>query len=117
MILRKNKKDNKIHFVDASKEFVRMDIKNKLSDANIERIVETVRYKTNIDYFSRYTDVSEVIEKDYDLSVKTYIAAENNNEVIDIVKLNQEIEDIVKKVDVLRKSIDEIIADLEGDDE
>ena len=117
MILRKNKKDNKIHFVDASKEFVRMDIKNKLSDANIERIVETVRYKTNIDYFSRYADFSEVIEKDYDLSVKTYVAAENNNEVIDIVKLNQDIKDIVKKVDTLRKSIDEIIADLEGDDE
>ena len=94
-----------------------MDIKNKLSDANIERIVETVRYKKDIDHFSRYADVSEVIEKEYNLAVDTYVEAENNNEVIDIVKLNQEIRDIVKKVDVLRKSIDEIIADLKGDDE
>ena len=115
MILRKNKKDNKIHFVDASKEFVRMDIKNKLSDANIQKVVETVRYKTDIDHFSRYADVSEVIEKDYNLAVNTYVEAENKSEVISIIKLNQEIKDIVKKVDALRKSIDAIISDLEGD--
>lgn len=117
MVLRKNKKDNKILFVDASKEFVRVDIKNKLSEANIRKILDTVRYKTDIDHFSRYVDVSEVVEKDYKLAVNTYVEAENNNEVIDIIKLNQEIKEIVKKVDSLRKSIDEIIADLEGDDE
>lgn len=117
MVLRKNKKDNKIHFVDASKEFVRYDIKNKLSDANINKILDTVRYKTDIDHFSRYVDVSEVIEKEYNLAINTYVEAENNNEVVDIVKLNQEIKEIVKKVAFLRKSIDEIVADLEGDDE
>src|SRR5690554_3949391 len=111
MVLRKNKKDNKIHFVDASKEFVRIDIKNKLSDANINKILDTVRYKTDIDHFSRYVDVSEVIEKEYNLAVNTYVEAENNNEVVDIIELNQKIKVIVKKVDALRKSIDEIVAD------
>ena len=117
MILRKNKKDYKIHFVDAGKEFVRMDIKNKLSDLNINKILETVRYKDDIDYFSRYVDVSEVIEKDYNLAVNTYVVAENTSEIIDIVKLNKQIKEIVEKVDYLRKSIDDIIEDLEGDDE
>ena len=117
MVLRKNKKDNKIHFVDASKEYVRIDIKNKLAPANITKILDSVRYKTNSNHFSRYVDVSDVVEKEYNLAVNTYIETENNNQVIDIIKLNQEIKDIVKKVDFLRKSIDEIVADLEGDDE
>jgi type I restriction enzyme M protein len=56
-----------------------------------------------------------VVEKEYNLAVNTYVETENNNQVIDIIKLNQEIKDIVKKVDVLRKSIDEIVTDLEGD--
>lgn len=115
MVLRKNKKDNKIHFVDASKEFVRIDIKNKLSDANINKILDTVRYKTDNDHFSRYVDVSEVIDKEYNLSVNTYIETENTDEIVDITKLNLKISEIVKKVDVLRKSIDSIVADLEGD--
>jgi type I restriction enzyme M protein len=116
MVLRKNKRDNKIHFVDASKEFVRIDIKNKLSPANINKILDTVRYKTDTDHFSKYVDVSDVVEKEYNLAVNTYVEAENNNEVVDIIELNQKIKVIVKKVDGLRKSIDEIVADLEGDD-
>lgn len=115
MVLRKNKKDNKIHFVDASKEFVRFDIKNKLSDANINKILDTIRYKTDNDHFSRYVDVSEVIEKEYNLAVNTYIETENTDEIVDITKLNLKISEIVKKVDILRKSIDSIVTDLEGD--
>lgn len=117
MVLRKNKKDNKIHFVDASKEFVRIDIKNKLSPANINKILDSVRYKTDIDHFSRYVDVSDVVEKEYNLAVNTYIETENNDEIIDITKLNLKISEIVKRVDSLRKSIDSIVADLEGDSE
>jgi len=117
MVLRKNKKDNKIHFVDASKEFVRIDIKNKLSPANITKILDSVRYKTNSDHFSKYVDVSDVVEKEYNLAVNTYIETENNDEIVDITKLNLKISEIVKKVDSLRKSIDSIVADLEGDSE
>ncbi len=117
MVLRKNKKDNKIHFVDASKEFVRIDIKNKLSPANITKILDSVRYKTNSDHFSKYVDVSDVVEKEYNLAVNTYIETENNDEIVDITKLNLTISEIVKKVDSLRKSIDSIVADLEGDSE
>ena len=115
VVLRKNKTNNKIHFVDASKEFVRYDTKNKLSDENIEKIVDTVRSKTDIEYFSRYVDIQEVIEKDYTLSVNTYVGAEDTSEVIDIKELNQQIKGIVNKVDTLRKSIDSIIQDLERD--
>jgi type I restriction enzyme M protein len=117
MVLRKNKKDNKIHFVDASKEFVRIDIKNKLSPANITKILDSVRYKSNKDYFSRYVDVNEVIEKEYNLAVNTYIEAASSNEVIDIYKLNLKIKEIVNRVDLLRKAIDDIVANLEGYDE
>lgn len=116
MVLRKNKTDNKIMFIDASNEFVRLDIKNKLSEDNISKIVETVRYKTDTEYFSKYVDVNDIIEKEYNLSVNTYLETENTQEEIDIDKLNQDIEKIVVKVDQLRKSIDEIIADIEGDD-
>lgn len=114
MVIRKNKTTNNIHFVDASKEFVRYDTKNKLSETNIDKIVETIRNKTDIEYFSRYVDVQEVIEKDYTLSVNTYVGAEDTSEVIDIQELNQKIKDIVVKVEQLRNSIDSIIQDLEG---
>lgn len=115
MTLRKNKSDNKIHFIDASQEFVRYGIKNKLTDQNIYKILESVRYKTEEEYFSRYVEVSEIIEKDYNLSANTYINTEDLNEVVDIGILNKKIKHIVSKIDSLRKSIDEIVTDLEGE--
>ena len=48
------------------------------------------------------------------LSVSTYVEAEDTREKIDIRKLNAEIAEIVAREDELRKSIDAIIAEIEG---
>ena len=46
--------------------------------------------------------------------MSTYVEAEDTREKIDIVKLNAEIEEIVKREDILRKEIAKIIAEIEG---
>jgi type I restriction enzyme M protein len=50
----------------------------------------------------------------YNLAVTSYVAAEDTREIIDITDLNAEIARIVARQKVLRISIDEIVADLEG---
>ena len=52
-------------------------------------------------------------ENDYNLSVSTYVEAEDTREKIDIVKLNAEIKEIVAREQVLRDEIDKIIAEIE----
>ena len=47
------------------------------------------------------------------MSVSTYVEAEDTREKIDIVKLNEEIERIVERENVLRKEIDRIIKEIE----
>ena len=66
-------------------------------------------------YFSRYVDRKEIIESDYNLSVSTYVEKEDNREIIDIKVLNKEIEEIVKKIDNLRASINDIVKELEDE--
>ena len=56
----------------------------------------------------------EIKEQDYNLSVSTYVEAEDTREKVDIVKLNAEIEEIVAREDVLRSEIRKIIAEIEG---
>jgi type I restriction enzyme M protein len=56
----------------------------------------------------------EIAENDYNLSVSTYVEAEDTREEIDITKLNAEIKEIVACEQVLRDEIDKIIADIEG---
>ena len=54
------------------------------------------------------------VRNDYNLSVSTYVEAEDTREKIDIVKLNAEIREIVAREQVLRDEIDKIIAEIEG---
>ena len=58
----------------------------------------------------------DVKENDYNLSVSTYIEKEDTSEKVDIKVLNQQIKVIVARENELRKQIDEIIAEIEGDD-
>ena len=52
-------------------------------------------------------------ENAYNLSVSTYIEAEDTREKIDIVKLNAEIAEIVAREQSLRYEIDRIISEIE----
>ena len=50
----------------------------------------------------------------YNLSVSTYVEAEDTREKIDIMKLNAEIEEIVLREDELRKAIRNIVEEIEA---
>ena len=112
MVLSKSKKENKTLFIDASKEFVKVTNNNKLTEDNINKILDVYQNKKNKKYFSALVPNNKIIENEYNLSVSTYIEKENTREKIDIDKLNKEIEEIVKREDRLRKEIDKIIKEL-----
>ena len=113
MVLKRSKADNNTLFIDASNECVKVTNNNKLTEDNIARIVEEFISRADVEYFSRSVPYKEIAENDYNLSVSTYVEAEDTREKIDIVKLNAEIEEIVAREQVLREKIAKIIAEIE----
>ena len=113
LVMSKNKTENKVLFIDASKEFKKETNNNILEEKNIDAIIEEFRNRADVEYYSRYVDVSEIEENNYNLSVSTYVEKEDMREVIDIKVLNKELEETVKKIDALRSSINEIVKELE----
>lgn len=113
MILRKNKKDNSVLFVDASKEFIKATKNNQLTNENIANIVNAVASREEKAHFAHLASYEEIVENDYNLSISTYVEAEDTREKIDIKKLNAEIDEIVAREDVLRKEIAAIIREIE----
>ena len=114
MVLKKGKSDNKVLFIDATNECIKVTNNNKLTQDNIRRIVDTFAGREEIAHFAHLADYDEIAQNDYNLSVSTYVEAEDTREKIDIVKLNAEIRKIVAREQVLRDEIDEIIAEIEG---
>lgn len=109
MVMNKGKIDNKVLFIDASEEYVKVTNNNKLSSENIDRIVDVYTNKTEIEYFSKWCDYDEIVEKKYNLAVGTYVASKDKREIIDIVELEQEIEDCISEQDRIRTELSELI--------
>ena len=114
MVLKRSKLDNTTLFIDASKEFIKDTNNNRLSQENITHILDAFTSRGDTPHFSRAVPYEEIKEQDYNLSVSTYVETEDTREVIDIVKLNAEIEEIVARETVLREEISKIIAEIEG---
>lgn len=114
MVMKKAKTDNKVLFIDASKECKKVTNNNKLTEENIAKIVDEVASREDVDYFARLAPYDEIKEQEYNLSVSTYVEQEDTREVIDIKELNAQIEQIVARENVLRAEIDKIIKEIEG---
>lgn len=113
LVLKKGKADSKVLFIDATNECIKVTNNNKLTQSNIDRIVETFAARAENAHFSHLASYDEIAENDYNLSVSTYVVQEDTREKIDIQKLNAEIEEIVAKEAALRAEIDKIIAEIE----
>lgn len=115
LVLSKHKADTKTQFIDASGDdfFKKETNNNVLLPEHIDRILEIFEDKEEVKYVAALIENSKIAENDYNLSVSSYVEAEDRREVIDIVKLNEEIAQTVKRIDVLRADIDNIIKELE----
>ena len=115
LVLSKHKTEPKTQFIDASGEdfFKKETNHNVLLPEHIDRIVEIFGNKEEVQYVATCVDNAQIAENDYNLSVSSYVEAEDKREVIDIAKLNAEVAQTVKRIDVLRADIDEIIKELE----
>ena len=113
MVLKKSKSENSTLFIDASKECIKVTNNNKLTEENINNILKTFENKEDKEHYSKLVDNDEIAKNDYNLSVSSYVEAEDTREKIDIEKLNIEIKGIIEKEEKLRTEIDKIIAEIE----
>lgn len=112
MVMKKNKKDNKIVFIDASEEFKKETNQNRLDDNNIKTILGWYTDRKDVDYRVKVATHDEVAKNKYNLSVSTYVEKEDTREVIDIDELNKKIDEVVAKENQLRADIAQIIKEI-----
>ena len=101
--------------MDASRECIKVTNNNKLTPENIDRIVDFFAARREEAHFSHLASRDDIAAQEYNLSVSTYVEAEDTREKIDIMALNAEIAQIVAREQALRKEIDKIIGEIEGE--
>ena len=116
IVLKKNKKDNNILFVDASDEYIKPGKKNKLTDENINNIINILKNRKNVEYKSVLVSIDDILKDEtVNLSVSTYLNCNEVSKEINIKELNNNLNMIVKNQSRVRDELDKIISELEID--
>lgn len=104
--------DNKVLFIDASREFEKDGNSNYLTETNQSNILSYYTSRENKPYISKLVAVEDIIANDCNLSVSSYVEQEDTREVIDIAKVNATLKELVAEGDELNQKIVEIIEEL-----
>lgn len=116
LVLAKNKTNTHTQFIDASALFKKETNNNVLLDKHIEQIMQAFDSKADVDHFARSVPLERIAGNDYNLSVSSYVEAKDTREVVDIAALNAELKTTVTRIDQLRREIDAIVAEIEGEE-
>ena len=113
IVLRKGTRpDNRVLFIDASKEFVKNGNKNRLTKENQDRIFNVFQKREEVQYFSRLVSIDDILQNDSNLSVSSYVEQEDTREVIDIEAVNATLQTLIAEGNELNKKIDAIVKEL-----
>lgn len=91
IVLKKNRTDRDVLFIDASKEFDKGKNQNTMTDQHIEKILQTYINREDVDKYSHLASFEEIKENDYNLNIPRYVDTFEEEEEIDIVAVSQEI--------------------------
>lgn len=112
IVLKKNKKDNHVLFVDASEQYVKDGNKNKLTEENQDRIVNAYGDRKEEQYFTKLVSNDDILDNDANLSVSSYVEKEDKREEVDIEELIKEIRTLQSEIFALNTEIENQIANL-----
>ncbi|MCL0318313.1 type I restriction-modification system subunit M [Apilactobacillus xinyiensis] len=112
LILKKDKKDANVMFIDASREFEKGKNQNNLTADNIQKIVKTYKERKDVDKYAHVAIYDEIKENDFNLNIPRYVDTFEPEPDIDIDAVKQNIQNIDTEMHSLQQEIDAMAADL-----
>lgn len=107
LVFRKNKKDNNVLFIDASREYQDGKNQNFLRDENIQKILDTVKQRESVDKYAYLASFDEIKENDFNLNIPRYVDTFEEEEEIDL-------EAVLKERKELKAELAELEVEMEG---
>ena len=90
LIFKKQKSDDSVLFIDASREFKSGKNQNNLIEDNIAKIIATYRARESVDKYAYLATLQEVKDNDYNLNIPRYVDTFEEEAEIDLVAVRAE---------------------------
>ncbi|TVQ51074.1 MAG: type I restriction-modification system subunit M [Saprospirales bacterium] len=112
LIFNKGKNTDKVIFIDASREYGEGKKQNSLRQKDIEKITKTYREFESIEKYSYVASPKELKENEYNLNIPRYVDTFEEEEEIDVMKVQEKIDDLEKELDSVRAEMKKFLNEL-----
>ena len=92
LVFRRNKQDDTVIFIDASREFQDGKNQNRLRDEDIAKIAKTYRERQSVDKYAHLATLGDIRTNDYNLNIPRYVDTFEEEAEIDLRAVQSEIE-------------------------
>ena len=90
LLFKKHKTDDKVLFIDASREFKSGKNQNELTTDNIQKVIDTYKARETTDKHSYLATFDEIKENDFNLNIPRYVDTFEEEAEIDLVAVRTE---------------------------
>lgn len=105
LVFRKKKLDDKVLFIDASRDYQDGKNQNFLRAQDIDRIIVTAAARQSVDKYAYLASPAEIAENDYNLNIPRYVDTFEEEEEIDLMAVRAEREKLKAELAVLEEKM------------
>jgi len=112
LFFRRNKADDKVFFIDASREYAEGKRQNRLRDKDIGKIAATWRARKDVDKYAHLASPDELKENDFNLNIPLYVDTFEEEKPVDLNEVKREIERVERELTVCKNALAEALREL-----
>ena len=114
IILKKDRTNRDVLFIDASKEFDKGKNQNTMTDEHIQRILDAYIKREDIDKFAHVASFDEIKENDFNLNIPRYVDTFEEEEVVPLTEIVTNINETRTEIEKTTKELYGLLDELVG---
>ena len=100
LVFRKHKTDDKVLFIDASRDFEAGKNQNVLREADLQRILDTAAARQPVARYAHLATPAEIAENDFNLNIPRYVDTFEEEAEIDLMAVRREREQLIDHINL-----------------
>lgn len=114
VVLKKDKTDRNVFFIDASKEFEKVKTQNVLRESDVQRIIDTYQKRVDVEKYAHLATFEEIQENEFNLNIPRYVDTFEEEAPVDVPQLLSDMQKIKQEEAQLTTEINEMMTNLVG---
>jgi type I restriction enzyme M protein len=112
LVFRKHKADEKVLFIDASRDFEAGKNQNTLREADLQRILDTAAARQPLARYAHLATPAEIAENDFNLNIPRYVDTFEEEAAIDLMAVRRAREQLKAELAQLELQMDAYLKEL-----